>query len=292
MEESDQFRRPGFIKAKRNGRNRVEVAIDRCAGMRLSCPGSVSDLENSHLQSGYYRQTNDLVWLRRQLALKISPDLKERSMVTGPLCACCCYVSLGYSSRLAGIFTSHPGSAYFRIVASSSILQSCFILLAGSAFIKVIYPERRLSSVSAAAIVLVIGLLTVLEFGPARHWRRQCNIHRMGFDAQQFSRANVLDYGGQLCCMLRCSDVYGVPSAGAGHFTIAHTFPLSLGLDVAYWLPVRNYLYSPFSMGSQMALQTASAFTLYGIVMLAQCWRSNYANNEDLPRWTPAIAYW
>ena len=73
-------------------------------------------------------------------------------------------------------------------------------------------------------------------------------------------------------------------------FVIAHTFPLSLGLTslLGYLFGITYLL--PFRLNSQMAVHTATAFTIYGGAMLFHAWRHIPQTQEGLPKWTPAVA--
>lgn len=73
-------------------------------------------------------------------------------------------------------------------------------------------------------------------------------------------------------------------------FAIAHTLPLSLGLTSTLGYLVGITYVLPFHLGSQMAIHTALAFLLYGLVMLGHAWRLAPRTEEGLPRWSPAIA--
>lgn len=72
-------------------------------------------------------------------------------------------------------------------------------------------------------------------------------------------------------------------------FAVAHALPLSLGLTSLF-----GYLFGityvlPFRLGSQMAVHTAFAFTIYSISMLFYVWRQIPQTEEGLPRWSPGI---
>jgi len=61
----------------------------------------------------------------------------------------------------------------------------------------------------------------------------------MGFDAQQFSGPNVLDYGGPLCLQLPGALIVTAfhPRALAHFYHCTYIFA-EPRVDVAYWLPV------------------------------------------------------
>jgi two-component system sensor histidine kinase/response regulator len=225
--------------------------------------------------------------------LKINPDLKQRMIGNrATVCLLFAIVLLGVSV-LVGWYLHIP--VLIRVIPGSIAMQVnaalCFILLAACAVIKVLYPERRAIYGIGGGIVLVIGLLTVLEYltGTSFHidnaifnaW--DATLNRYPGRMSLTTAASFGACGGALIMM-------ALRPRSLATFTIAHTLPLSLGLTslIGYVLGITYIV--PFSMGSQMAFHTASAFTVYGIVMLAHCWRSSYANNEDLPKWTPAIA--
>ena len=73
-------------------------------------------------------------------------------------------------------------------------------------------------------------------------------------------------------------------------FVIAHTLPLSLGLTslLGYLFGITYVL--PFRLGSQMAVHTATAFTIYGGAMLFYAWQYIPQNQDGMPKWMPGIA--
>lgn len=73
-------------------------------------------------------------------------------------------------------------------------------------------------------------------------------------------------------------------------FVLAHTFPLSLGLTslIGYLFGITYVL--PFHLGTQMAIHTAAAFTIYGITMILYIWQFIPQTQDKLPKWAPSIA--
>jgi signal transduction histidine kinase/CheY-like chemotaxis protein len=74
------------------------------------------------------------------------------------------------------------------------------------------------------------------------------------------------------------------------YFAVAHTLPLSFGLTslLGYLLGITYVL--PFRLGTQMAVHTALAFTLYGGAMISYAWDHAPLTRSGLPRWSPGIA--
>ena len=195
-------------------------------------------------------------------------------------------VLTGWYFHLPFLISVIPGS-----VAMQFNSAACFIVLAVTGIIKILYPGRRIIFGIGGAFVLTVGILTVFEYVSGR----SVGIDNLFFTAWDWTlnryhgRMSLIGAIGFAACGSALV-VTALRPRSLGFFTIAHTLPMSLGLTslMGYVLGI-TYLV-PFSMGSQMALHTAVAFTLYGIVMLGQSWRSSAANNEDLPKWTPAIA--
>jgi len=107
----------------------------------------------------------------------------------------------------------------------------CFVLLAVCGAIKILYPERCVVFGIGVTFVLTIGLLTVFEFSSGIS---------LGID-NAFSTVwdtTLNHYPGRMSlitaiCFVACSSAIvmrALRPRSLAFFTIAHTFPMSLGL--------------------------------------------------------------
>lgn len=167
----------------------------------------------------------------------------------------------------------------------------CFILLSISAGVTVLRKNPGIVPAVGSSLVSLIGCMVVFQYitgislGIDTLFFYPWN-QTLSADPGRMALTTALSFavaGGTLCLLiLRPKTLIA--------FVLAHTFPLSLGMTslLGYVFGITYVL--PFHLGSQMAVHTALAFTIYGGAMLFCTWKHIPKTHEGLPTWVPAIA--
>lgn len=146
--------------------------------------------------------------------------------------------------------------------------------------------KRRLLVSAGACFVAVLGFLVVVEY--------VANIS-LGIDTLLFypwERSLSSEPGRMALTTAMCFALYGaallILHLRQRAFTVIAilcAIPLSLALTslTGYAFQVTYLL--PFSLGSQMALHTASAMLVYGLVLFSEAWRHAERTRDGLPNW-------
>jgi signal transduction histidine kinase len=167
----------------------------------------------------------------------------------------------------------------------------CFILLAASAGAMLSKRVPPLFPALGGALVGLFGLLVVFQYATGISlgidtlffypWE-----HTLSAEPGRMALTSAVCFavaGNTLCLLILRPRTLFV-------FVLAHTFPLSLGITslLGYIFGITYVL--PFRLGSQMAVHTAIAFTIYGAAMLFYAWQKIPQTQGGLPEWGPLIA--
>ena len=196
-------------------------------------------------------------------------------------------VIIGWHLRVQGLVQIIPGAIPMQYNTAL-----CFILLASSAGAIITKRVPHALAVLGGGLVGLFGQLVVFQHVTEKS---------LGIDTLFFypwDQTLSADPGRMALTTAVCFALSGFtvglltlcPRALIG-FVLAHTFPLSFGITslLGYLFGITYVL--PFRLGSQMAIHTATAFTIYGDAMLYYAWWFVPRRaDDDLPRWMPGIA--
>src|SRR5581483_3987071 len=196
-------------------------------------------------------------------------------------------VIAGWHLHFASIIHILPGA--IAIQYNSAV---CFVVLGLSGMIAIRFPNCRSVLMIGSCFITILSLMVVVEFLSGRS---------LGIDVAFFHPWDTIlnQYPGRMSLITAISFMasgIALITVAVGNqrtyafFAIAHTLPLSLGLSslIGYVLGITFLI--PFAMGSQMAVQTAATFTIYGGLMIHYAWRNSAVEAGGLPNWIPGMA--
>lgn len=182
-----------------------------------------------------------------------------------------------------------------RIIPNAISMQYntalCFIILALSAATLVLPKLPKISGITGGILVTLLGITVIFQYTTGI----QLGIDTFFFypwDQTLSSSPGRMALTTAICFVIAGASLclLIINTRTLIVFVLAHTFPVSFGITslLGYFFGITYVL--PFHLGSQMAVHTAFAFTIYGVAMLFYAWQYIPQTQEDLPKWIPGIA--
>ena len=195
-------------------------------------------------------------------------------------------VLLGWHLRMPALISIIPGA-----IAMQYNTALCFIVLALSNIPLVLQSKRRLVPALGNSLVALFGGLVIFQYVSGVS---------LGIDTLFFypwTQTLSADPGRMALTSAISFLLAGTVSALyllrpriLVAFVLGMLLPLSFGLTSLLGYVFGITYVMPFRLGSQMAVHTATGFTLFSVTMIAFVWDRIPDSDEGLPSWSPGIA--